>query len=78
MSRSRRLLSALALCGVTALGAPQLGPERVAAAPASAVRPGAFCKATEAGRVDRATDGRWMRCETAPNDARHRWREVVK
>jgi hypothetical protein len=80
MDRSRRLLTALALCGVATLGAQHLEVEPVAAAPAapSAVRPGAFCRASEAGRVDRAADGRWMRCEITARDARHRWREVIK
>jgi hypothetical protein len=80
MDRSRRLLTALALCGAATIGAPHLQPDAAGAATTASavVRPGAFCKASEAGRVDVTADGRWMRCETTPTDARHRWRPVVK
>ena len=80
MTRSRRLLSALALSGVATLGAQHLQPALAGAATAAstAVRPGAFCKANEAGRIDATADGRWMRCGTTPTDSRHRWRPVVK
>ena len=80
MIRSRRLLTALALSGVATLGAQHHQPDLAGAVPvaSTAVRPGAFCKASEAGRVDATADGRWMRCETTPTDARHRWRPVIK
>ncbi len=80
MERPRRLLAALALA-TTTLGALHLQPDPASAAPAAAsavVRPGAFCKAAEAGRIEVAADGRQMRCETTPADPRHRWRPVVK
>ena len=79
MIRLRRLLTALSLSGVATVGA-QPQPDLAGAVPvaSTAVRPGAFCKASEAGRVDATADGRWMRCETTPTDARHRWRPVIK
>lgn len=76
MERPRRLLAALVLA-TTASGALSLQPDLATAATAS-VRPGSFCKAAEAGRIDAAADGRPMRCETTPTDPRHRWRPVVK
>ena len=80
MTRSRRLLTALTVAAAAMLGAHLVQPDAAGATAAAvaAVRPGAYCKASEAGRIDVAADGRWMRCETTAKDPRHRWRPVVK
>ena len=80
MTRSRRALTALTLTAAATFGATHLQPDLAGAAPAASavVRPGSFCKAGDAGRVDATADGRWMRCETSPTDPRLRWRPVVK
>jgi len=80
MTGPRRLLTALTLTAAATLAAPHLraDPAGAATAATAAVRPGAFCKATEAGKVEATADGRWMRCSTTPTDPRHRWRQVVK
>lgn len=71
---STALLAAPATAGAaTNRPAPVQAVHSVQATP----RAGMFCRTADAGKVVR-TDKGLLRCDTAPGDARYRWRTVVK
>lgn len=88
--RVRRVATALALLAVPTGAAlapsPAVGalsmPNRphagatTATVTAAAPRGGAFCRKADAGKVVRTAKGTVLRCDTAPGDARYRWRTV--
>jgi len=74
---STALLAAPATAGAaTNRPAPVQAVHSVQAAQATP-RAGMFCRTADAGKVVR-TDKGLLCCDTAPGDARYRWRTVVK